>query len=50
MVLSVISVVFATLGYITPLEGALLQEVIDLLSIANALRAAYYPDNLSDMV
>lgn len=36
--LSAIAMVFAALGYLTPVAGALLQEGIDLLVIANALR------------
>ena len=38
--LSVTAMVGATLGAITPVAGALLQEAIDLAVIANALRAA----------
>jgi len=38
MALSVIAMGFAAGGYITPVAGALLQEVIDVLAIANALR------------
>jgi heavy metal translocating P-type ATPase len=37
--LSLIAMVFAALGYITPVAGALLQEAIDVAVIANALRA-----------
>jgi heavy metal translocating P-type ATPase len=37
--LSAIAMVFAALGYLTPVAGALLQEGIDLLVLANALRA-----------
>ena len=36
--LSAIAMVFAALGYLTPVAGALLQEGIDLLVLANALR------------
>ncbi|BBN59047.1 heavy metal translocating P-type ATPase [Hydrogenovibrio marinus] len=43
MLLSAIAMVFAALGHITPLEGAILQEVIDVLVIVNALRALYSP-------
>ena len=39
MGLSVVAMVFAAIGYITPVAGALLQEVIDVLVILNALRA-----------
>lgn len=37
--LSVIAMVCASLGYLTPVQGALLQEVIDVAVIGNALRA-----------
>jgi cation transport ATPase len=33
----------ASLGYIPPIFGALLQEVIDVAVILNALRAAFGP-------
>jgi heavy metal translocating P-type ATPase len=39
MGLSVIAMLFAYYGYLPPVEGALLQEGIDVLMIANALRA-----------
>ena len=37
--LSVIGMIAAALGYLTPVEGAVLQEVIDVAVILNALRA-----------
>jgi heavy metal translocating P-type ATPase len=37
--LSVVAMVAAALGYLLPVQGALLQEVIDVLVIFNALRA-----------
>ena len=37
--LSVLGMVAAAFGYLTPVEGALLQEVIDVAVILNALRA-----------
>ncbi len=37
--LSTIGMIAAALGYIPPVEGALIQEVIDVLVILNALRA-----------
>ncbi|MCC0033638.1 MAG: heavy metal translocating P-type ATPase [Hoeflea sp.] len=37
--LSVAGMIAAGLGYLTPVEGALLQEVIDVAAILNALRA-----------
>ena len=37
--LSLLGMIAAALGYITPVQGALLQEVIDVTVILNALRA-----------
>ncbi|MGR8979893.1 MAG: heavy metal translocating P-type ATPase [Gammaproteobacteria bacterium] len=48
MTLSMIGMLFAGLGYITPVAGAVLQEVIDALAVLNALRAALPPKSLSD--
>lgn len=39
MGLSLVAMVFAALGYLKPVAGAVLQEVIDVLVILNALRA-----------
>lgn len=39
MGLSVIAMIFAAFGFISPAAGALLQEVIDVIVILNALRA-----------
>jgi heavy metal translocating P-type ATPase len=39
MGLSIVAMVFAAFGYISPLAGALLQEAIDVAVILNALRA-----------
>jgi P-type E1-E2 ATPase len=39
--LSVVGMVAAAMGLITPVEGALLQEAIDVAVILNALRALY---------
>jgi heavy metal translocating P-type ATPase len=36
--LSILGMIFATAGYITPVQGALLQEAIDVAVILNALR------------
>lgn len=43
MALSLIAMLFAAFGYLTPLVGALLQEGIDVLVIINALRALRLP-------
>ncbi|MGZ5559517.1 MAG: heavy metal translocating P-type ATPase [Methylobacter sp.] len=48
MALSLIGMVFAGLGYLTPVAGAIIQEVIDVLAVLNALRAAMRPKSLSD--
>jgi heavy metal translocating P-type ATPase len=48
IVLSMAGMVLAALGYLSPVSGAVAQEVIDVLAIANALRAAFPPKNLSD--
>ncbi len=40
MVLSMGGMLMAAVGYLTPVGGALLQEVIDLLAVGNALRAS----------
>jgi P-type E1-E2 ATPase len=37
--LSILGMVAAALGYLTPVQGAILQEVIDVAVIVNALRA-----------
>jgi hypothetical protein len=38
MGLSAIGMVASAMGYLAPIEGAVLQEVIDLLAILNSLR------------
>ena len=38
MALSIIGIAFAVLGHLTPVQGAVLQEVIDVIAILNALR------------
>jgi heavy metal translocating P-type ATPase len=48
MALSVLGMVVAALGYLPPVSGAVTQEVIDVLAIANALRIALVPHALSD--
>jgi len=48
MALSLVGMVFACLGYLTPVAGAVTQEVIDIVAVLNALRAAIPPKNLSD--
>lgn len=48
MALSLIGMVVAGYGYLSPVTGAVAQEVIDVLAVLNALRAAIPPKTLSD--
>lgn len=48
MLLSVVGMLVAFAGYLPPVAGAIAQECIDVLAIANALRAALPPASLSD--
>jgi heavy metal translocating P-type ATPase len=48
MILSVGGMFLAAGGFLAPVAGAIAQEIIDLLSIANALRAAFPPAEMSD--
>lgn len=47
--LSVIGMLLATQGFITPVVGAIGQEVIDLVAVLNALRVAFPPNRFSDL-
>jgi heavy metal translocating P-type ATPase len=48
MLLSAIGMGAGALGYLAPIEGAILQELIDLLSILNSLRMILPTGTLSD--
>jgi cation transport ATPase len=48
MLLSAVGMAFAAFGYLGPVAGAIGQEIIDLLSVLNALRTARAPTHLSD--
>ncbi|MBX9754896.1 MAG: cadmium-translocating P-type ATPase [Pseudomonadaceae bacterium] len=48
MALSLVGMGLAAAGYLSPVAGAVAQEVIDALAILNALRAAIPPRSLSD--
>jgi heavy metal translocating P-type ATPase len=50
MGLSTAGMALAALGYLSPVAGAVFQEVIDVLAIANALRASRSPGRLHDFV
>jgi heavy metal translocating P-type ATPase len=49
MVLSLGGMMFAAGGYLAPVAGAICQEIIDVLAVLNALRAAFPPEVISDM-
>jgi len=49
MALSVIGMVFAATGHLSPVSGAIAQEVIDILAVLNALRAAFPPRVIHDL-
>ncbi|MEZ6143692.1 MAG: heavy metal translocating P-type ATPase [Zavarzinella sp.] len=49
MALSIIGMLFAAAGYLSPVTGAILQEIIDVLAVMNALRAAWPPKVLHDL-
>lgn len=48
MGLSMIGILVAAAGYLPPVAGAITQEVIDVLAVLNALRAARTPRMLTD--
>ncbi|MBC7529510.1 MAG: cadmium-translocating P-type ATPase [Chthonomonadaceae bacterium] len=48
MILSVVGMGLAATGHLTPVAGAMSQEIIDVLAVLNALRAAFPPKVLSD--
>jgi heavy metal translocating P-type ATPase len=46
--LSVAGMIFAALGYLPPVAGAIVQEIIDVVAVLNALRVAIPPKTISD--
>jgi cation transport ATPase len=46
--LSLTGMILAASGYLPPVGGALFQEVIDVIAVLNALRAAMPPKALTD--
>ncbi len=48
MALSMIGMMVAAAGYLTPVTGAITQEVIDVVAVLNALRAAFPPSVMHD--
>lgn len=49
MALSLIGMGLASAGFLTPVTGAIGQEVIDVIAVLNALRAAWPPRVMSDL-
>ncbi len=49
MLLSFGGMLFAAGGFLVPVAGAVTQEIIDVISVLNALRAAFPPEAISDM-
>jgi len=49
MALSVGGMMLAAAGWLTPVQGAVAQEVIDVAAVVNALRAAFPPRRIYDI-
>jgi cation transport ATPase len=49
MALSLVGMGFAATGQLSPVSGAITQEVIDILAVLNALRAALPPKVIHDL-
>jgi heavy metal translocating P-type ATPase len=49
MALSMIGMIFAATGHLRPVSGAIAQEIIDVLAVLNALRAAFPPKVIHDL-
>lgn len=49
MALSLIGMAFAATGHLSPVSGAIAQEIIDILAVLNALRAAFPPKVIHDL-
>ncbi len=48
MALSVAGMTLAAFGYLPPVAGAIVQEIIDVAAVVNALRVAWPPRSLTD--
>jgi heavy metal translocating P-type ATPase len=48
MALSALAMLVAAAGYLPPVAGAIVQEIIDVVAVGNALRVALPPQSLSD--
>jgi cation transport ATPase len=49
MTLSLVGMGFAATGHLSPVTGAVIQEIIDVLAVLNALRAAFPPKVIHDL-
>ena len=49
MLLSAGGMMFAAAGFLAPVAGAITQEIIDVVAVLNALRAAFPPKVISDI-
>ena len=49
MALSMIGMAFAATGHLSPVGGAISQEIIDIVAVLNALRAAFPPSVIHDL-
>jgi P-type E1-E2 ATPase len=49
MLLSIAGMLVASAGYLSPVDGAISQEVIDVAAVLNALRAAFPPRLMHDL-
>ncbi|MEO6992406.1 MAG: heavy metal translocating P-type ATPase [Lacunisphaera sp.] len=49
MALSLMGMAFAATGHLSPVSGAITQEIIDVLAVLNALRAAFPPKVIHDL-
>ena len=49
MALSIIGMIVAATGHLSPVSGAITQEIIDVLAVLNALRAAFPPKTIHDL-
>ena len=48
MAASMVGMIAAAAGYLPPLEGAILQEIIDFAAVVNAVRVAFPVEDLTD--
>ena len=48
MLVSILGMGLAAAGILSPVAGAVTQELIDVLAVLNALRASFPPKNLTD--